>query len=447
MGGEALVVRIEKMIWGGAGLGRLPNGMVVQVPAALPGELVRISGLVARKRYATAMVDGVIEPSPDRVTPPCPYLPRCGGCDFQHMAFEVQAKMKAAAFADQLQRFLPGHSALIEQADFAIPAEAPFHYRQRIQLKAGQDGSVGFHAARSNALVPITACLLARPELNEALAWLHGQEGFRRAVTLSGGVDLQSGLDAGGVHVVFPSAPQGGRGLEAAVAALDGAGPAGLFFWLETGQGRPRLLSPEVSGPEARAPGIAYRLPDPAGGPDLALSLPVGSFCQVNQAQNIRLVGLVCRWLKGCGVRHLLDLHCGMGNFALPLARIVDQVSGSDIAEGSIGAAQANARTNGIDNAAFHRRPAGAMAAKALRTGQGIDAVLLDPPRQGAAEAVPAIVALRPRHVVCISCDAATLLRDLKALLAAGYQLRRLNLIDLFPQTHHAEFAAHLMRD
>ncbi|MEN8140556.1 MAG: 23S rRNA (uracil(1939)-C(5))-methyltransferase RlmD [Thermodesulfobacteriota bacterium] len=427
---EQVRTRIEKVVAGGLGLARLADGRVLLVPLTLPDEevLLRLSGPAAKP---TVRLTEITSPSPWRKSPPCPYFGRCGGCQLQHCDFDQQAELKKAIFSEQLQRAKIDFSP--ERLRF-LAAPSPFHYRQRIRLQV-KDGELGFFGRASHDLVAISeGCLLAPVEINQVLtqllAWPHWDE---LAEQLS---QLELHLDEASAMVVVrclwqrKARPREVGWLKELAASLTGL--KALLALDPEG----RVSGPFPAGSDSllsqclRLPGLA----------PINFSFEAGGFCQVNQAQNRLMVEQVLAWLGPGENRFLLDLFCGMGNFSLPLAATGFQVHGVDLQRAAIRQARRNSQANEISCEFSRLSTAQAVGDKA----KGVDVILLDPPRAGIKAEAGQLASLRARQIIYISCDAATLARDLK-LLTKSYKIQDISLVDMFPQTAHMETMVNLL--
>ncbi|MBI5557016.1 MAG: 23S rRNA (uracil(1939)-C(5))-methyltransferase RlmD [Deltaproteobacteria bacterium] len=436
-------ITIEKLVIGGHGLSRLADGKIVLVPFVLPGEEVVVRPVSRKKSFMQASVVDILKPSPDRTKPPCTYYPRCGGCDFQHVRADRQADLKNRILLEQLER-----STL--QADCGkllsppLSSPQPFHYRQRIRLHVGKNGELGFHRGQSHEVEPITSCLLARPPLNEILAYLAGHPSFYKIAPLTTSVELLlSPVDE--AVVVLLNLTRKLRPAERGVVEELASGDSRIksVVVLATGSGVPELFSRGEPKGEQPLLHFSHLLPD---GDRLGMTIEPGGFCQVNSAQNENLTSLLLDWARVDGGSRVLDLFCGMGNFSLPLARGVKSVTGMDLQRSAIRSAIRNAKLNDIVNCAFAQNASLNGAKQLAANGEKFDLVLLDPPRQGCAEVIPVLPGLEAAQVIYISCDPATLCRDLLLLEGAGYEVERMKMVDMFPQTHHLETIVSLIR-
>lgn len=438
---EEYLLRIEKIITGGLGLARLPDGLVAMVPWVLPGELARVRIARRHKGYVEAELLAVAEEAAGRVAPECPHYGRCGGCQLQHVAAALQAELKDGILRDLVGRKVAAAGAALWQPPAAAPE--PYGYRQRIRLQVAAGGGLGFHRPHSHEVEEVAHCPLARPELNAVLAQLAGNRKLGALLRQSEAVELILSPDDSRVYLFlhFSRKPRATDRQQAAAAAAELCGVAGLAL-LVAGQ---VVLGPlgEKSGSEML---VHYTLPAAVCGRALPLSLEPGGFCQVNQGQNEKLVRIMLAWAEIQPEERVLDLYSGMGNFSLPLALTAREVVGMDLQRSSIRSAQRNMAAAGLANCRFAQGTAVAGARELAERGEKFDCILLDPPRLGCREVVPFLPRLGARRLLYISCDPATLARDLEALAAAGYELVRLRMVDMFPQTHHLETIALLHR-
>jgi 23S rRNA (uracil1939-C5)-methyltransferase len=427
---------IEKVVSGGFGLGRLADGMIALVPFTLAGERVRITPRRRHKSYLEAEAVEVLAPAAERIDPPCHHYGRCGGCDLQHAAYPAQLRIKADILREQLAA-----AGLADwQAAWQEPLEAtnPFGYRQRLRLHIDDAGHVGFHRPRSHRVEPVARCLLARPEIESCRQKLQAHPFWPLLQQQSTSLEITVSPDDGRIIILLGYRRQPRpRDLElAGTLAADLPEIAGFLF---TGAGF------EPIGPQGPAAGNEAMLsrftlpPTVTGSRPLTLSAEPGGFSQVNPCQNEQLVRTLLSWAEVRPNQRVLDLFCGMGNFSLPLALRAGEVIGCDLQGAAIRSARRNAEHAGLTNCEFLKRSAREGGAELLARGERFDFLLLDPPRQGCADLIHLVPYLGARRLAYISCDPPTLARDLVLLAARGYRLRRVQLVDMFPQTHHLE--------
>ncbi len=406
-------LEITAMTFGPFGIGRLA-GKAVMVPAAVPGDLLEVTVTEERAGYTVARADGVLRPASARRAPPCPYLPRCGGCDWQQISYPAQARIKGEVIASALGRAL---GLVLDPATLVEPAPAEFGYRARIRLKVGRDGRMGFHEAGSRRLVEIGRCMLAAAEI-----FLPRE--FAREIECE---EIEVIADRGREIVVAYLA----RPPSAAVAACArriverDARLAGAVLRA----GRSRLVIGDAT--------IAVELE-----PELELEVDADLFSQVNRAQNLRLVAAVMEMAApGAGAR-VLDLFCGAGNFSLPAARRGAAVMGVDAEAAAVATATRNAARLKLPTAQFTSLAAAELTRFLSAARYRPDVVIMDPPRSGARTLIEPLARMRAARVIYVSCDVATLARDLRALCAHGYRIGAVRAFDFFPNTHHAEVVA-----
>ncbi len=432
---------IEKLVPGGAGLGRRQDGLVVLSHRVLPGETVRVRGGRRHRDYQEADLLEVLDPSPERQAAACPFFGTCGGCDLQHATAAGQLRIKRQMLAESLLR--AGLDPGLEIRE-VLASPKPFGYRQRVRLQVDGDRRLGFHRQRSRAVVAIDHCPLAAPELNELLKTLAGGAPLNSLLACTDSLELSLCPETRRVALLFgftrkprPADCRAARQLTAdlpgQVICLFNAAGQGLFdadgSRLDHGDLQFCTLPAEITG---RGP--------------LTLAWEVGGFSQVNVEQNMALIRLVLGWAAPKTGQQILDLYCGMGNFSLPLALHGAEVLGIEGQGSAVRSGRRNAERNGLANCRFEKAAVEKGVDRLLAAGARFDTILLDPPRAGAPDIVGRLHAFEARRVIAISCDPATLARDLATLQAGGYQVRTVQPVDMFPQTHHLESCALLER-
>ena len=419
--GGAPVVVIDRLAAGGDGVGRI-GAKVAFVPQTAPGDEVEVGVLEERRTWCRARVLRVLKPGPDRTPPPCPSFGSCGGCDWQHLTYEAQLAAKRSIVEDALRRI--GH---LDPPAIAptLPSPLELGYRHRARLHVARRGAAavfGFFRPGSHDVVPLEGCPVLHPALDRLLAVL-SEAGRRQPSAFSRCRELRidTGWDGTAVRLI----PRGGQGEPVSITGAE----AQALRDMEAALGFRLLL------------GDASREPLPLGPGSEALATTGETFTQVNLRQNQALVDLAISLAGPVPGEEVLDLCCGLGNLALPLAARGVQVTGVDLDGQAILQARENARRLGRA-ATFVRDDAAAAVRALVGAGRRFPLVLLNPPRTGAREAVAALPALCPSRVVVVSCDPATLARDAAALAASGYALEDARPVDLFPQTAHVETVA-----
>jgi 23S rRNA (uracil1939-C5)-methyltransferase len=426
-------LHLDGLSHGGAAVGRADDGRVVFVHYGCPGDVVDVEIIADHGRYLDAEIAEIVTPSPDRRTAPCPYFLRCGGCQWQHIAYGVQAEAKRTQVADSLSRI-----GRIEgvQVSPTLSGPSPYGYRNRLEMRLGEDANrrpvLGLTAARSDEIVEIDACLLLPDRAKRLPKALAGALRY-----LSGRADLA--VDRVALRVAAHT-----RELE-----VDLWGPPGPF----PRQAVARTLADAVhptcvtrvlvkEDPKRRADLKVEVLSgkgnwrEKLAGHSFRVSAP--SFFQVNTAAAEILVATVLERLGADGTDRVLDLYAGVGTFTLPLA----EVAGEVVAIEGAGSAVRDLNAN-LEEAQIYAEVMPGDAARALADAGRFDLAVVDPPRAGMSpDVLRALVRTQANRICYVSCDAATLARDARALIDAGYGLASATPIDLFPQTWHVETVA-----
>lgn len=424
---------IEKLTFGGAGFGRL-DGQACFVPFTAPGDEARVRITKAKRSYLEGEVLELLQPSPLRTPPPCPVFGSCGGCNWQHLEYTAQIAAKEEIFAELLWR-----GGRVER-DVILPAlgaPTPYGYRSRVQLKLRLVSGtlhMGFYRSGTHFVVAIPGnCAIANPVINRLIGELHLLLPEFPSADRLPQIDIAVGDNDAAILIFHFVGEQLAELRDFLVQHLSML-PSATGIFLQSGR---KSTLTRVVGVEK----LSYRIPSGflPDLPETVLSFSRGGFSQVNYRQNLSLLSTVAEWIAPTGAERLLDIYCGNGNFSLPLARYVASVLGIEEYEPSIDDARQNALFNGIDNATF--RCLGAMAGiqSLVAAGDSFDLILLDPPRTGAADIIAHLPALSPRAIVYVSCDPATLARDIGLLRAHGYGVTKSRPIDMFPQTYHIE--------
>lgn len=410
-------LRTSEMAYGPHAVARR-DGKVIFVRGAAPEEEVDAVVREERRSFAYAEVVDVVRPSVNRRPPPCRYLPRCGGCPWQHIDYSAQLEAKRRIVAEHLRR-LGGSAVDVEPV---LPSPLEYAYRSRLKLRAEAGGAVGFYAGGTHALVPIDECLIADPAVAAAIPWAAELAGALR--TQLRRVELIRAADDG-PDVVVDAQAEGGwvRADEPACRS-----------WLDD-HGHVRGLT--IRGRRwRRAWGKTdFALRSEAG---TLLHANTGSFTQVNPTANLSLVDTVARLAQAQSGDHLLDLYAGVGNLSLPFARQGVRVVAVEQHPQAAKDNAANARRLGVTGYEVRRESAERAVARLVEAGAGFDVVVLDPPRSGARVVVDSLLRLAAPRLVYVSCDPATLARDVGAL-SDHYRIDIVQPIDMFPHTYHVE--------
>ena len=429
-------VTIEGYGEGGMGVARI-DGRVVFVHGALRGEKCRVLILKTLKSVAFAKVLEVIEPSSERITPDCPYFPRCGGCTYRHIRYEEELRLKKQRVQDNLSR-IGGSDVTVEEI---LGARDTLRYRNKAQYPVSKDGAVGFYRARTHEVIECEHCLLVKPEADAAAEALREYMQSCRVA----GYDEKTGR--GLVRHLYVRSNAAGESLvcvlvngdklpkeDRLVTLLRDACPkcTGIVLGTNTKKGN------VILGDRYRTLWGSDRLEDTLCGKTFRLSVP--SFYQVNRVQAERLYAKAIEFASLTGQETVLDLYCGAGTITLALSDHAKKVLGAEIVPEAIGDARENAARNGVKNAEFFCGDASDVAKKLARENLRPDVITVDPPRKGlAADVVESIAEMQPGRVVYVSCDSATMARDVKRLADLGYNAQRACAVDMFPRADHVE--------
>jgi 23S rRNA (uracil1939-C5)-methyltransferase len=450
--GDTISVCIDDLAFGGEGVGRV-DGYVVFVRGGIPGDTVKVRLTEARSRFGRGVIEAIETPSPDRVEAPCVYFGRCGGCRLQHVAYPAQLAFKEKQVRDCLERI--GGLPPFELRPI-LPAPEVLGYRNKMEFTvtpAAPGPALGLHEAqRYDSVLDIERCLLQSDRMNTVLD------------------ETRAALRERALSVYEPGPDGEGRGLLRFVTVREGR---------RTGQTRVNHVAaaPDVEGLAPVAQRIAARVPSAASVVlnvnaqkasvavgteehllhgrdtiterlgDVAFEISANSFFQTNTAQAERLFALVAEACALTGTETVIDLYSGTGAISLLLARAAGHVYGIELAAAAVADAIRNARANGIENCTFLAGEVRHVLPELVRQGVRADVVVADPPRAGFhPKALASLATLAPARLVYVSCNPATLARDVGDLVRQGYVLEWVQPVDMFPQTPHIEAVARLRR-
>ena len=416
------------------------DGRVVFVPGTILGERWEVQLLKIKTNVAWGRAVRLLAPSPERVALDCPLAGRCGGCQYRHMTYEEELRAKRQRVQDALSR-VGGVSLELPQV---LGAETPLRYRNKVQFPVAQEKrglAVGYYRARSHDVLDVDDCLL-QPEAVTTLrrAFKGWMERYRVPA-------YDEGTCQGLIRHLYVRTNQAGEALCCVVAngtrlphapelvqALRQAVPTLAGLVLNTNTKDTNV----ILGPNYRTIWGRDFLEERLCGMTFRLSVP--SFFQINRAQTERLYAQALEFAGLTGRETVLDLYCGIGTISLALAQRAGQVIGAEIVPEAVQDAQANAARNQVDNARFLCGDAGEAAFQLAAEGVRPQVICVDPPRKGLAPEVPEILAsMAPDRIVYVSCDPATLARDVKRFGELGYPAVKARAVDLFPRTAHVE--------
>lgn len=442
---EELILRIDDLGTDGEGIGHI-DGYTLFIKGALPEETVRVKIMKTKKSMGFARLLEIIEPSSKRCEPECPVANQCGGCTLQHLSYEGQLAMKEKKVKDCLTRIGGVDLEQIEWLPILGMPEGYLHYRNKAQfpVRADKNGFpvTGFFAGRSHRLVSTKECQIQHPAINEAVNVVmdflkdfhikpYDEEAHRGLVRH---IYVRRGYYTKQIMVCLVVNGKSLPHAEELVKRLQSMeGFAGLL--LNVNQERTNVI---LGGEMKLLWGTAY-IEDYIG--KLRYRISAQSFYQVNPVQTVRLYETAFSFAELEGSETVWDLYCGIGTISLFLATQSSKVIGVEIVPEAIENARQNARLNGIENVEFYCGAAEDVVTDMVSQGDcSADVVVLDPPRKGCdGKLLDTVVKMQPKKIVYVSCDPATLARDVKVLTEKGYEVRKVRACDMFPGGGHVE--------
>ena len=438
--GEKVTLEITGLNHDGEGVGRV-RGFTVFVPWTAPGDRVEAEIISLQKNYARALPCDIIQPSPYRQEAPSSYYGSCGGCRLQHIQYEEQLRLKRQMVVDALQR-LGGVDLMVHPV---IGMADPWHYRNKAQYPVALDGGklkIGFFQPRSHNLVDVRRCLIQHP----ASEWVVGA---MRSLIPKLGISVYDEKEHRGL-------------LRHLITRTSFSSAEVLLVLVTNGQDLParerlvRELTQQVNGLVGVVQNVNTRRGNVITGEEnillwgrdyvveelgeLCFQISAGSFFQVNSQQAEVLFNLVRDYADLKGGETVFDLYCGSGAISLFLSGQAARVIGVESYAPAVEDAKKNARLNKINNVEFHAGRAEELMPAMLEEGLTADLVVLDPPRKGCEEKLLAALAeMQPPRIIYVSCNPATLARDLRYLVERGYAVREVQPVDMFPHTAHVE--------
>ena len=433
----------------GAGIGRI-GGFVVFVQAAVPGDRIMCRITKANKNFAYGRIEEMLAPSDRRQAPECPYFPKCGGCDFWHISYGFELETKKKMIEETVRRI----GGVAVEAEEMIAADDISGYRNKavFPIGTGDDGRIvtGFYRERSHDIVSQDVCIIQSGTANRAARAVcsvmnrYGMKPYD-PVSMKGTlryVFVRTG-DLGASVCLVSGADGEDLNKDAFISEIKKACPEVKSIVLNINRtAGNRILSDKfetISGEK--------EIEDELLGSRFKISPP--SFYQVNKKQAEKLYKKAAEYADIKGDSTVVDLYCGTGTIGLTVAKTAKKLIGVEIVPQAVEDAKENAARNGVRNAKFICADAGAAAKKLCDEGERPDIVIVDPPRKGLDDlGISAICEMGPDRIVYISCDVATLARDIKKIAeTGGYQLEKLSGVDMFPRTRHVECVALMERE
>ena len=424
--------------------GALRSGYTLFVKDAVMGDTVRARIVKAKKGYAYARLEEVLEPSPDRVEPVCAYARQCGGCQLQAVSYEKQLAFKDRKVKNNLIRIGGFSPEFVEEImESPVGMEKPFRYRNKAQVPVGTDKNgrliAGFYAGRTHTIIENRDCALGVVENRTVLDTVLEKKISAYDETTGKGllrhVLIRKGFSTGQMMVCLILNGTKLPGEEELAERLFANVPGMTSFSVNTNTEATNV----IMGKKTRTVRGKERIEDTIGG--LVFSISPQSFYQVNPVQTEHIYSQALEYAGLTGRETVWDLYCGIGTISLFLAQKAKQVYGVEIVPQAIEDARENAARNGVQNASFYVGKAEEVLPRLYET-EGIfaDVIVVDPPRKGCdEECLKTIVKMQPERIVYVSCDSATLARDLKYLCGEGYEVKKGRAFDNFPMGGHVE--------
>ena len=441
---EKIEVTIEDLTHDGAGVAKV-DGYPLFIPGTLPGEVATVHVLKTLKKYGFAKLVHVIEPSPSRVTPPCPVFPTCGGCQLQHLSYEGQLKQKRKSVRDVMDRI----AKLPDVPVHAVKGmDEPWRYRNKSQIPFDTENDriiAGFYKARTHQIVDTDVCLIQTEEADELMNMLKyklqqlGIETYdeRTHKGMLRHLIVRKARQTGQVMVVLVTRHKKFPQSEAVVDLIRKELPGVTSIMQNINTANTNV----IMGNETISLYGTDVIIDRIG--DTEFEISARSFYQVNPVQTEVLYQQALDYAGLTGNETVIDAYCGIGTISLFLARQAKEVYGVEIVPQAIKDAKRNAELNGIENTHFEAGLAEEIIPKWYSQGKRFDVLVVDPPRKGCDEKLlETILAQKPKKVVYVSCNPGTLARDLRILEDGGYRTKEIQPVDMFPHSSHVECVA-----
>ncbi|RXE58529.1 23S rRNA (uracil(1939)-C(5))-methyltransferase RlmD [Acetivibrio mesophilus] len=438
---EVHTIDITGMTHEGQGVGRIDN-FTVFVDGPIEGEKVEIKIIKVNKSYAVGKLLKVLEPSGDRTEPFCPSYKRCGGCSLQHMNYEAGLKFKTNLVRENIRRIGGLEDVVVHDA---IGMEQPLNYRNKAQYPVGRykdEVRAGFYAKKSHEIIDCLTCGIQNSVSDRVRAIVREfimENGVTTYDEIKGEglvrhIMTRVGFKSGEVMVVLVINGRSIPGQEKLADKLVGDIPQIKSIVLNVNRKKTNV----ILGDENIVVYGRDTITDYIG--EFKFNISPLSFFQVNPIQTEVLYRKALEYAQLTGEETVFDLYCGIGTISLFLSKKAKMVYGVEVVEAAVNDAKENARVNGVENAEFIVGEAEEVIPQMYSRGVRADVVVVDPPRKGCDEAVlKTLVDMEPRRIVYVSCNPATLARDLKYLAEGGFEVREVQPVDMFPWTAHVE--------
>ena len=445
---DKIELTIDALTSEGSGVGRY-NGLTVFVRGTVPQDKIIAHIIKRSKNYAIGIIDKILQPSPERIESDCPYSKKCGGCSFRHMTYDEELEYKKSRVQDALNRI--GHLDI--KVDEIIGADDLSHYRNKAQYPVDiSDGEMfaGFYAYKSHRIIPCADCKLQPAEFEKGL------EAFAKWIESENITSYNEQTGKGLLrHIYFRKGFATGEVM--ACAVINGNS-------IPNGELLVSLLREKVDGLTSVAVNINKEKTNVILGKETSIIwgekyirdsllgknflISPNSFYQVNHNQCEKLYAKAKDFAGLTGTETVLDLYCGVGTIGLTMAENVKQLVGIEIIPQAIENAKENAKINHITNAQFICADAPKGTEILKKQGVNPDIIILDPPRKGCEKSLfDTIEQLSPKKILYVSCDSATLARDLAILKEKGYEVKKVSAVDMFPRTPHVECVTLIEKD
>ncbi|MGP4040905.1 23S rRNA (uracil(1939)-C(5))-methyltransferase RlmD [Gracilibacillus sp. D59] len=446
---QTIELTFEDITHEGAGVGKI-DGYPLFVPYGLPGETAEVKVIKVKKNFGFGRLIEVTEESEDRVKPPCNVYYKCGGCQLQHMSYEMQLEMKRNQVESSLRKI--GH---IEDVPIhpTIGMEDPWRYRNKVQIPVGSKNGeliTGFYRKKSHEIIDDMARCIITDEVNDRMVEAvretanrlgipHYDEKSHRGILRH--IMVRSGQETKQTMVVLVTKKEKVHGLDTLIQEITETNPHVKSIVQNINPDRTNV----ILGKKTKVIWGEEYIYDQIG--DIRFAISAKSFYQVNPPQTKKLYEKALEYANLSGNETVIDAYCGIGTISLFLAQQAKKVYGVEIVPEAVSDAKENAKLNHIDNVEFFVGQAEKVMPWWRAQGLQPDVIVVDPPRKGCDEALlEAMLEMNPKRIVYVSCNPSTLARDLRILEDGGYETKEVQPVDMFPQTTHIENVCWLER-